>query len=49
MVTHNLEIVAETDRVIRLAKGRIELAPDVRSPGHLPHADSPAGMLSSQL
>src|SRR5262249_34228934 len=36
MVTHNLEIVAETDRVIRLAKGRIEPAPDVRSPGPLP-------------
>ncbi len=28
MVTHNLEIVAETDRVIRLLKGRVEQAPE---------------------
>jgi lipoprotein-releasing system ATP-binding protein len=28
MVTHNLEIVAETDRVIRLTKGRVEQAPE---------------------
>jgi lipoprotein-releasing system ATP-binding protein len=48
MVTHNLEIVAETDRVIRLAKGRIELAPDIRSPGHLPLAEEgPVTFLSA--
>ena len=29
MVTHNLDIVAETDRVIRLAGGRIEVAENV--------------------
>jgi lipoprotein-releasing system ATP-binding protein len=28
MVTHNLEIVAETDRVIKLTKGRVEQAPE---------------------
>ncbi len=34
MVTHNLEIVAETDRVVRLVKGRVEAAaPESRPAG----------------
>jgi lipoprotein-releasing system ATP-binding protein len=42
MVTHNLEIVATTDRVIRLVKGRVEQAPaefaepSVFTTGHYP-------------
>ncbi|MHB1422957.1 MAG: ABC transporter ATP-binding protein [Gemmataceae bacterium] len=31
MVTHNMEIVANTDRVVRLTKGRVEEAPDPNS------------------
>jgi lipoprotein-releasing system ATP-binding protein len=34
MVTHNTDLVAPTDRVVRLVKGRIEVAADVPS---LPH------------
>lgn len=40
MVTHNLDIVAETDRVIRLVKGRVEPAhPDVVRPPSLYRGD----------
>jgi lipoprotein-releasing system ATP-binding protein len=31
MVTHNLDIVADTDRVVRLVKGRVEGAPVLRA------------------
>jgi ABC-type transport system involved in cytochrome bd biosynthesis fused ATPase/permease subunit len=32
MVTHNLEIIAETDRVVRLVNGRIEEPSEPMSP-----------------
>jgi lipoprotein-releasing system ATP-binding protein len=37
MVTHNLDLVAETDRVVRLVTGRVEeSATPVLPPGHAP-------------
>jgi predicted ABC-type transport system involved in lysophospholipase L1 biosynthesis ATPase subunit len=32
MVTHNLDIVAETDRVVRLTEGRLETAAEKPAP-----------------
>lgn len=41
MVTHNLDIVAETDRVVRLAAGRVETAGELPTPGPLAPATAP--------
>src|SRR5262249_38924049 len=44
MVTHNLDIVCETDRVVRLAAGRVETpsesAPLARVPAALPRGEA---------
>jgi ABC-type lipoprotein export system ATPase subunit len=31
MVTHNLDLVADTDRVVRLVEGRVELGDLIKS------------------
>ena len=34
MVTHNLDIVADTDRVVRLVEGRVEVGNDYTGPNY---------------
>ncbi len=43
MVTHNMEIVSNTDRVVRLAKGRVSVAEDGERPALAGWSASPAG------
>jgi energy-coupling factor transporter ATP-binding protein EcfA2 len=42
MVTHNLDIVAETDRVVRLVEGRVERATEIPTLGSGTPALEPA-------
>jgi lipoprotein-releasing system ATP-binding protein len=42
MVTHNLDIVADTDRVVRLVEGRIEVAADSLQPPMMAECRVPA-------
>ena len=49
MVTHNLDIVADTDRVVRLVAGRVEDSRQPRFANHAQLASRPPRLTSDQL